>query len=189
MAKSPKEQEIAIVNNLKAKTGKDIGEWIAILKQLKSEDKKEQLNWLKNKYGLGHFQAKIIIQRSIGLDNSAYNSSKDLIDNLFKGENEALKPLFKTISKSITKFGNDIQVKPCKTYLPFYRKRQFLILKPKKGFIYIGLPLASDYKHELLTSVKGLGLPEKITFALTIRTEEDITENIIDLIRICYDKN
>lgn len=189
MPKSPKEQEIAIIGNLQSKTGKTLDEWIIILKNNGLQNLKEQLNWLKIEHKLGHFQANIIVKRAESGGKSDYDDTKSLVDNQFTNENEQLKEIYHTIATMVVKFGKDIKIKPCKTYIPFYRNYQFLVLKAKKGFLYLGLPLPLDIKHEKLSGVKGLGMPEKINFAISIKSKDELTDDIIDLIKITYNDN
>lgn len=189
MPNSPKEQEIAIINNMQSKTGKTIAGWIDILKNSGLQSSKDQLNWLKTEHKLGHFQANIIVKRAESGGKSDYDDIKSLVDNQFTNENKPLKDIYHEIAAVVVKFGKDIKIKPCKTYIPFYRNNQFLVLKAKKGFLYLGLPLPLDIKHEKLTGVKGLGMPEKINFALPIKSKDELTDDIIDLIKTTYNDN
>jgi hypothetical protein len=77
-------------------------------------------------------------------------------------------------------------VKPCKTYIPFYRKTQFLVVKTRKGVMYLGLPSGSDTDHVDSVGVKGLGLPEKITSAIRIASKADLTRGVFDRIAAAY---
>lgn len=62
MALSPSEMHDAILKNLPEKTGKDIKEWIEIVREFNDSSDKEILNRLKNDYKIGHFQAQTIIK-------------------------------------------------------------------------------------------------------------------------------
>ena len=53
---------LAIIANLKAKTGQDLDAWLAHLKTINPTDKKAAVAWLKAQ-GLGHFQAQVIAKR------------------------------------------------------------------------------------------------------------------------------
>lgn len=50
--------------------------------------------------------------------------------------------------------GNDVKHKPCKGYIPYYRQKQFLILKPLKNTMKIGLSLPNEYSNNLLNEAK-----------------------------------
>lgn len=53
MAPSPKEQQAAIIRNLKDKTGRNLDEWIEQMKGSGAHRPKEQMEWLKKSQGLG----------------------------------------------------------------------------------------------------------------------------------------
>ena len=62
MALSPSEMHDAILKNLPEKTGKNINEWIEVVRGINELSDKEMLNKLKIDYKLGHFQAQTIIK-------------------------------------------------------------------------------------------------------------------------------
>jgi len=62
MTLSPKEMVKAIIKNLPEKTGKSLDQWIKVLAKKKIATKKEQMVFLKETHGLGHFQAQTIIK-------------------------------------------------------------------------------------------------------------------------------
>jgi hypothetical protein len=51
-----------IARNLKDKTGRDLDEWVALVKREGPKDRKAQIAWLKNVHSLGHFQAKLVVE-------------------------------------------------------------------------------------------------------------------------------
>jgi len=58
----PEEMESAIVRNLREKTGRSLEEWFAVLKDSGEEEKREMKIYLKEEYGVGHFQAQTIVK-------------------------------------------------------------------------------------------------------------------------------
>jgi predicted transport protein len=100
-----------------------------------------------------------------------------------------LKEVYEAVASKVMKMGKDIEVKPCKTYIPFYRKTQFLVVKAKKGFLYLGLPKPPDASQGGSVGVKGLGMPEKILSAIRIGSKADLTRGIIDRIAAAYADN
>lgn len=112
-----------------------------------------------------------------------------LITNLFKDKNPLLRPAYRQILEEIQKIGDDIKVKPCKTYIPFTRNKQFLIVKPSKVNLKIGLSLPDDFEHAKLEKAKGLGGSNRINFQTTIISRDKIDEDLIELIRQAYEYN
>ena len=60
----------AIIRNLKAKTGKDLPEWIDVVKQSGHTEKKAIISFLKDEHKLGHFQAQKVVERYSALPTS-----------------------------------------------------------------------------------------------------------------------
>ena len=63
MGLSPSEMQEAIIKNLPSKTGKTLEEWLPVLDKIKASSDKEYMTILKKDFGLGHFQAQIILKR------------------------------------------------------------------------------------------------------------------------------
>lgn len=63
MGLSPSEMQEAIIKNLRDKTGKTLEQWLSEIKKLEVKDDKELFKILKTTYGLGHFQAQVIIKK------------------------------------------------------------------------------------------------------------------------------
>ncbi len=58
----------AMVATMKAKTGRSVDEWVALVRADGPEDDREWQTWLKRKHGLGHFQARLIASASRAVD-------------------------------------------------------------------------------------------------------------------------
>jgi hypothetical protein len=82
--------------------------------------------------------------------------------------------LYNALAARVLALGTDVPAKPSKTNILFYRKRQFLIARPKNGILYRTLPLSNhSFKGEILP-LKGLALPEKFAFAIPLKTEKEL---------------
>ncbi len=189
MAHGPKEQEEAIIRNLKVNTGRDLDEWIKILESDAPVEDRERIKWLKERHKLGHFQAVFIVERFENKGKGNYDNISELVKRLFSGKNERFFELYRYIAKNTSKFGCDIKVKPCKTYIPFYRKTQFMILKPKSDELYIGLALPEGFENSRLETSKSMGVPERIRYALPVSGIDELDQEVFDLIRQAYEMN
>ncbi len=187
MAPSPREQEIAIIRNLPVQTGKSLSEWMAVLRQSNILNAKERLNWLKTQYRLGHFQAQIIIRRFNNSGEGEYDDPKFLLKQHFSAENASLWAIYIKITSTVLPWGHDIQVKPCKTYIPFYRNRIFLVVRAKKGILYLGFPLSKNHAQEKMITGRGLGMPQYIKHVIAIDTLRGLNQQVFKLIRSAYD--
>jgi predicted transport protein len=167
MALGPKEMGEAIVKNLKEKTGKELPEWLKLLEEnVPDGTKKEKIAWLKSQNGLGHYQAVTVVERSEG--ELVYDNGEKLVDALFDGKPAELKAAYTKLIEMIEKLGSDIKIKPCVGYVPFYRKKQFLVVKPSKDKLVIGLALPESMDEALLSPAKGLGGSNRITSQMAV---------------------
>jgi hypothetical protein len=55
------EKEAGMLRNLKAKTGRDLSEWLAHIAAEGPAERKELVAWLKEQ-GVGHFQVRLILK-------------------------------------------------------------------------------------------------------------------------------
>lgn len=180
---SPKEMGEAILRNLKDKTGKSIEEWFA---EINTKDlpksKKELSKILKENYGLGHFQARKITEEFLGIHE--YADEKTLIQNQFTKEQL---DIFETIQSYILGLGKDVKMKPCKTYVPFSRKTQFVaISSSKKGVliaIYINSSSCKGYENKSFS-----GSP-KLNFRCELNSKDEFNDVIKDGLTLAYMQN
>jgi predicted transport protein len=148
MSLGPKQMEEAIFRNLPKNTGKTLDEWIKILIKSYVKGIKEQIAWLKTQ-GLGTVQATFIVHKHNKVEN-IYEDGDKLIDDLFSDVNKKFRKDYDTLVSKIRKLGSDVSVRPCKTYIPLYRNKQFVTIKPTKQGLAIGLALKVKQKHKRL---------------------------------------
>lgn len=188
MGCSPEQMEKAIIKNLKEKTGKTLEEWIEILRNSGITESKEQLKYLKENQRLGHGQAKVIIKKYNNDSNVNYDDSESNVNNMFKNYPDSIKLLYNKFSSTLLKLGEDVKLRPCKTYLPFYRKHQFVVVKPTKDGLRVGLALSEDIENHKLSKAKGLG-SAKINYEFILENIEDFDKELSELVLISYSNN
>lgn len=186
MPLSPREMEAAIINNLSSKTGKGLDEWVAFVRENGPTGKKERLDWLKTTHRLGHVQASIILGR-LETGKSDYADENSLVDGLFQDENASARPLYEFLKRKILALGNDVKMEPDRTYLSFQRKRQFLVIRPVRGVLIVGLALPEDFKNERLAKARHLGTPARINYQVSVREQGDVDSEFIWLVRQAYE--
>jgi predicted transport protein len=164
MALSAAQMQEAVINNLPAKTGKTLDEWIRIAKAFNLSKSNEILKKLKSEYNLGHVQAQTIVWR-MG-EEKPYVETKGYEENIFKKTFD----LYEKLKSQIQAISDDISVKPCKTYIPFYRNNQFAILTEKKGELVLGLNLKTEHFPELVKAEK-LGGSDRINKMIVVNND------------------
>lgn len=185
MALDPKKMGEAVARNLKAKTGKSLEEWLEIVKESNLQEKKPVMEFLKKEKGLGHFQAQRVFEEFKGIDEYG---NREMLPELLFNDKKTMK-IYKKIKSTIQKLGKDIEARPCKTYIPFYRKNQFAIVYPTKNDeVIIGLNLSEVFHHEKFTKKKTRG-SKRINFQTTLQTIQDLDDSILAVIKEAYHNN
>lgn len=185
MALGPKQMGEAIIRNLKEKTGKSIEQWISVVEQSKLTEKKEVISFLKINNGLGHFQAQKIFEHFNGKDK--YADPSTFIDKIF--DSNKSKELYEFVKLQILKQGNDTKIKPCETYIPFYRKNQYALLsKGINDSIILGLNLPEGYNSSLFSNNSTKG-STRINSQTEIKNKSDFNEEVLTALNIAYKNN
>lgn len=164
MALSAAQMQEAVIKNLPEKTGKSLQEWISIAKHFNQSTSNEILKKLKSEFKLGHVQAQTIIWR-MG-NEKPYVETIGYEENIFKKSFD----LYTHLKCQVLALNDDVSVKPCKTYIPFYRKNQFAILTEKKGELILGLNLTTESFPELVKAEK-LGGSDRINKMMVVNAD------------------
>lgn len=187
MSLGPKQMEEAIFRNLPKNTGKTLEDWIKILNKSKVKGIKEQITWLKSQ-GLGTNQATFIVYKVNKVKN-IYEDGDKLIDDLFSGDYKKFRKDYDKLITKIKKLGKDISVRPCKTYIPIYRNKQFITIKPVKQGLAVGLALKTAPKSKrIVPPANNIG-SERIKFMIIINKSFEIDDELINLIGEAYNIN
>ena len=170
MALTPAQMGDAIVRNLETKTGHPLEHWLDVLHEGDTTDRKSAIAYLKSA-GLGHFQAQKVYEASVGED--PYGDPEALVAMQFPG---TLHAAYAAFAKTCLTLGDDVEARPCRTYVPFYAKRQFAILTAKPdGSLHVGLALPDGFTHEAVELAKGLGGSERINARFALAASGELT--------------
>ena len=127
----------SMIDNMPEKTGKSLAEWKALLGKQNFSKHMEAVNFLKKEHGVTHGYANTIV--TLSKDESA--DEEDMVANQYKGK-EALKPIYDSLIKTVTKLGKDVEIVPKKGTVSIKTSKQFALIKPAtKTRIDLGLKL------------------------------------------------
>lgn len=158
MGCTPGEMRKAIIRNLPAKTGKSFDEWVAIARRARIANASALVRFLEDEHGLGHVSAGHIADRALDLPTCDYDDGGALVARLFSGEREPLRRIYDALAAAARALGDDMRIKPCTTYIPFMRRHQFAIVKPRAGYVLVGLALGKARKPAgRLEAARGIG--------------------------------
>jgi hypothetical protein len=120
----------SMIENLKAKTGKSLDDWLKIAASTGKTKHGEVLGALKKEHGLTHGYANLVSRRFLQAENDEPTSPEGMVTALFAGAKAGLKPLFDAVIAIAESFGPDVLVDPKKTYVSLRRKKQFALVMP-----------------------------------------------------------
>jgi len=144
MAQSPEQAMKSMIEGLKAKTGRSLDEWLAIVKKSKAEKHGEIVKHIKEK-GLGHGYANLVAHQALGSDAaSAAGQGVDLVAEQYAGAKAGLRPIYDALVKRVSGFGPDVELSPKKAYVSLRRSKQFGLIQPSTATrLDLGLNLKS----------------------------------------------
>ncbi len=183
MTLGPKQMGEAVLRNLKSKSGKDAEAWIKLLVVNNLTAKKEVTSFLKTVHGLGHFQAQKVYE--LFSDTDPYTNAEAFEKIVLK--NKSTGQMYEKLKTSLLQFGDDVRVQPCKTYIPFYRKNQFVIAQTNGSKLLIGVNLSAERPG--FEPAKNLGSGERINYQTTVEQLSDIDQQLLALLKKSYSAN
>lgn len=183
MASSPAEMEKIIVKAIKDNTGKDYKAWYKLMKNEAPEKYREQIQWLKVEKGLKHGQASVMASIFKNGGDLVYGDPAKLINEQYSGKCANMRPLFDELNKTIQNNFADAELHVCKGYVSFVAKTQFATIHPGKDEIKLGLAFRDHpAKNDLLQVFKVKNASDKITHYVSIKSNDDINQQLIDLV-------
>ncbi|MEO1450864.1 MAG: DUF4287 domain-containing protein, partial [Bacteroidota bacterium] len=127
-----------MVDNLPAKTGKSLEEWLTLLGKQGLVKHGENVKWLKGTHGVGHGFANLITKFYL---DQGKEPEADVVGAQYVGK-ENLRPIYEALHAFLLSLGPDVQVSPKRGSVSYIRKHQFALIKPAtKTRIDLGLKL------------------------------------------------
>ena len=185
---SPTDMMSSVTDSMKERTGKTLEEWVAAVQATKIDplDQKAVRNWLKSQGVMQNSQWAIAdaAARAAGWERP---SVEGYINSQYQGEKAALRPIFDALREIIEGLGEDVTAEGRGGYTPFVRKRQFAAVQAStKTRVDLGLRFRQAPDSALLSTTS---LPGQSTHKLGLSSVDDITGEVIDMIRLAYEQN
>jgi hypothetical protein len=186
----------AIVDNLAARTGRSIDEWVALVAASGVAGDTERIAWLKSAHKLGGTTAHLIAERASGRRSSDTDADAYLaeapgyVEAMYAGPKAALRPIHDALVELCTSLGDDVKVCPCQTIVPFYRAHVFAQTKPStRARVDFGLAL-KGVGRELparLLDTGGLAKGDRITHRFALSSPSEIDAEVREWARVAYE--
>jgi Domain of unknown function (DUF5655)/Domain of unknown function (DUF4287) len=181
-------------NELPAKTGRSLDEWIALVKTTGPPTEKERREWLKKEHKLGTNSAWWIAERAGGKGTEedspeAYlEAAGKWVDAMFSGPREALRPLYDQLLKLALSLGKDVKASPGKTIVPLYRNHVFAQIRPATNTrIDLGFALGKMKTPKRLIDTGGYEKKDRITRRIEVKSKSDIDDELKIWLKKAYE--
>ena len=176
-----------MIENLKINTGKNLEQWITIVKAENFSKHGEIIKFLKQKHSFTHGFANLVALKTRKSDADSFKNKDDLVNLQYKGK-EHFKPLYDKLVTEISQFGNNIEIAPKKAYVSLRSKKQFAILNPAtKSRFEIGLIMKNQKGEGLLEEIKTSN--SMCSHKINLTSIEDINNEVMNWIKIAYKKS
>ena len=172
---------------IKERTGKTLEEWIANVKRNGPAEPKARLAWLK-KQGLTMNYAGWVASRASGTGGRENYHPEKLVDAMFGGPKEALRPIYEKLLKLGLSIAKDVKACPCSTIVPLYRKHVFAQIKPSTNTrIDMGFALGGMKPSGRLIDTGGFAKKDRITHRIPIASLAEIDDEVRKWLEKAYE--
>jgi Domain of unknown function (DUF5655)/Domain of unknown function (DUF4287) len=182
------------IEDLPAKTGRSLDEWIKLIKKSGPKTEQERREWLKKEHGLGTNSAWWLAERAEGKnvedgDAEAYlRAAQGYVEKMFAGPKESLRPIYDALLKLGLGLGKDVKACPCQTIVPLYRKHVFAQIKPTtQTRIDLGFALKDLKASGRLIDTGGFAKKDRITHRIPISSVKDIDDEVKRWLKAAYE--
>ena len=137
------------LDNIRKKTGKSLDELAAIVKKSGLTKHGQIRDMLKEKFGLGHGDANMLVHHVLKSDGTSAAEGKPMeavLDEIYSGPKAGFRAIHEKLMKEIDRFG-EFEIAPKKGYVSLRRKKQFAMIGPKTNSRFeVGIN-AKDFKR------------------------------------------
>jgi hypothetical protein len=179
---------------LKQKTGRDLEEWVALIRKEGPPTEKERRTWLKDVHKLGINYSWWLAERADGKgaedgDPEAYlKAAAAYVEAMYAGPRAALRPIHDRILELACSLGDDVKVCPCQTIVPLYRNHVFAQIKPATNKrIDLGFALKDTKPTGRLIDTGGFAKKDRITYRIPLESVADIDDEVMRWLNAAYD--
>jgi hypothetical protein len=185
VAKSPDEMLASMIQNLKEKSGKSLGDWLKIAKASSATKHGEIVKFLKERYGLGHGYANLVAQMLLNPPGEAARGD-DLVAAQYAGPKVELRPIYDRLIAAVIKFGSDVEVAPKKAYVSLRRSKQFALIQPSTATrLDIGIQLKGVKPTGRLEASGSFN--SMVSHRVRVASADDVDKELVAWLRQAYE--
>lgn len=175
-----------MIDNLQKNTGKNLEEWIQIVKATGLQKHGEIIKFLKADHGFTHGFANMVALKTKGSDAGSAESPEQLIEEQYKGK-ESLQPLYLQLVSELKEFGDDVELAPKNAYVSVRSKKQFALIQPStKTRLDVGINLKGKEPEGKLE--KSGSFNAMCSHRVRLEKAEDISPELIGWLKEAYEQ-
>ncbi len=176
---SPDQHAAKMIENMPAKTGRPLSEWLAIIQDTGFRKHSQIVAQLKNEHALGHGFARLIASEFLKSDTPI-----DLVAAQYSGMKAPLQPIYFAIVEFALALGEDVKVAPKKSSVSLRRKTQFAWVTPAtQKRVDLGLALKGEAASERLETYNDM-----CSHRVRLFEVEQFDDEVKGYLRLGYDR-
>lgn len=190
MATSPDDMMAAVTEGMRARTGRDLAEWVHLVRTdsgVDPLDQKAVRAWLRDVHGVPQntqWAIAFSVAESAGWQRP---SVKGYVDSQYTGAREALRPVYDAVESALLALGDDVVREGRGTYVPFVRRRQFAaVAATTTTRVDVGLRFVDPPDHPRLVPATA---PGSATHKVGLTDVTQVDDDLVALLRVAYDQN
>ena len=173
---------LAMIENLKEKTGKTLPEWLKVAASAKVDKHGQLVKYLKTEHDLTHGYANLVAHKHLASDAGSADE-KDLIAAQYAGAKADLKPIYDALVKAANRLGEDVDLSPKKAYVSLRRNKQFATIQPStRTRIDLGLNLKGAKPSARLRATTGM-----VSHKVGVSSLAEVDKELEDWLARAYD--
>lgn len=176
------------LDNIQKKTGMSLAELSAFIQKSGLSKHGEIRDMLKQKLGLGHGDANMLVHHVLKSDGTSAAQGKSMdavLDEIYTGTKAGFRPIHEKLVKELNKFG-EFETAPKKGYVSLRRKKQFAMIGPKTNTRFeVGIN-AKDFKKNarLLEQPKG----SMCNYIVNLTDAKEVDSELIGWLKSAYEQ-
>jgi hypothetical protein len=170
-------------------TGRSYDDWAALARKKGVSTYGEASAWLQKQHAaLKGMTGRWIAYAAVTPAHAQYEEPEPLVDALYSGAHEALRPLHEAVVDVALALGDDVVVTACKTMVPIYRTHVFAELRPAAGAVEVHLALGDVRPAGRLESASGRMPGDRLTHRVRVESREQVDAQLRGWLADAYAK-
>ncbi|MEM9388825.1 MAG: DUF5655 domain-containing protein [Bacteroidota bacterium] len=186
MAKTSYQIEQEFLQGLEKTTGRQLEEWMQIIKESGHSTRNDILDWLKVNHDFRHVNASLLAGVFMNGGQPVYADDEGLLADQFK-KKEHLKPIYTALVDKIMESIPETEIIIKKTYSSLNAKREYAAIGIKSKEIRLAMDLDGE-PGGLYEKQTGIGCMPRISHMIKIVDESQIDDGLLADLKSAFDR-